>query len=119
MEVKNREAHNWIQLKYSFGSEENWDLQWTLNMAASYDGQDSVKNSAEANAKDTLLEALLSKNCSDIETILLEEPALVNFVYEHDGKHYGTPLLIACSSYTTYMREPDEEDTGMLVISFE
>ena len=76
-------------------------------MATPYiERKDSVKDTAEANAKDIFLEALFSRNCLDIETVLQKQPALVNFEY----KIHGTPLLMACSRLLTTQ---DEEQTGM------
>ena len=79
------------------------------------DGKDGVMDNAKANAKDVLLAALFSKNHSDIEIVLQKQPTLVNFDYKNDGRYYGTPLQIACSSF---MAEQDEEKTGLFIINF-
>ena len=102
------EVHKRIQLRYTFGV--NRSLA-DYNMATAYvDKKDCLNDGTKADAKDALLGALFLKNCTDIETVLQEQPALVNFEYEEDGKYYGTPLLHLCS-YS--MNEEDEELTGM------
>ena len=67
------------------------------------DVKDSAKDDAKVggttyaeNDANALLEALLSRNCRNVETILLQHPELVNFDFQDRGIDYGSPLMTIC-----------------------
>ena len=106
-------ASQQVEVKDSVQVDPNDSAEDSASMDANDDAKDDAKNDAKVdpneNAKDTLLEALLLKNCRKVEAILQKHPELVNFDYQDEEKDYGTPLIITCGGS---MNEQCEEEAG-------